>query len=152
MATKQTITVNEMRRPSLNVSHTVGAGGRNDPGDVMLIQAMFQFIAASRLGPEALGVNSMDDVPAPTGKFDSKTAQLIKAFQRKFHPKLLLRADGLIHHGDYILRNISFEDKESRLMSITLLHLLCMMVRADYTTEITREFPQLLPFIVELEV
>jgi hypothetical protein len=46
-------------RPGSNVSQTVGTGGRNDTGDVLLIQAMFRYIAKGR-GPEALGFSDVN--------------------------------------------------------------------------------------------
>lgn len=149
MATREIITVDGVPEPCLNVSETVGENfGANKIGDVMLVQAMFKFIV-SNFALEEIGLTSEDDVPEPTGRFDSATAHLINVFQRKVAHQLL-RVDGIIHPASYKDRNLKFGDGKGRMMTITFLHFACVSASptgVDYTTEITRQFPQLLPWL-----
>jgi hypothetical protein len=150
LATRETITVDGVRQPCLNVTETVGEKfGANKIGDVMLVQAMFKYIA-NHFGSEQIGLTSKDDVPEPTGLFNSDTARLIIVFQRKM-ARQLIRVDGIIHPASYKDRNLKFGDgPRPRMMTITFLHFGCVgasPTTVDYTTEITRQFPLLLPWL-----
>jgi hypothetical protein len=150
MANRETMTVDGVRQACLNVSETVGEKfGANKMGDVMLVQAMFKYIVG-HFGSEQIGLASKDDVPEPTGLFDSDTARLINGFQRKM-ARQLIRVDGIIHPASYKDRNLKFGDgPPPRMMTITVLHFGCVgasPATVDYTAEITRQFPLLLPWL-----
>jgi hypothetical protein len=149
MATRETITVEGVRQPCLNVSETVGENfGANKIGDVMLVQVMFKYIVG-HFGSEQIGLSAKDEVPEPTGLFDSDTTRLIIVFQRKMAHQLI-RVDGIVHPAFYKDRNLKFGDGPlPRMMTITSLHFGCVGVSpatVDYTAEITRQFPLLLPW------
>lgn len=148
MAKKDVITMYNHKFPALNLSESVGKGGANKTGDVMLVQAMFQYIAKG-FKPKFIGVNSADDIPEPSGDYDDKTERAIKSYQRK-HIRNLLKVDGIIHPASYENRNL--KRMTSPLMTITLLgsHLLdasLMNGDDDQFTGIVRMFPKLLPWI-----
>lgn len=116
------------KQSGVNVSNTVGIGGVNDKYDVMLIQALFRYIALQE-EPAAygeyddfarwvLGVTSAKDVPNATGVFDTLTANAVWGFQRRNELRLL-SVDGVIHPADYNGRVLK---KQYPLMTITLLH------------------------------
>jgi hypothetical protein len=152
LATRETITVDGVRQPCLNVSETVGEKfGANKMGDVMLVQAMFNYIVG-HFPPEQIGLTSKHEVPEPTGLCDSDTGRLINVFQRKM-AHMLLRVDGLIHPASCKDRNLKLGDGKARMMTITVLHFACLGASptgVDYTREITRRFPLLLPRLKQL--
>lgn len=155
MAKRETLTLEGEEQPCLNVSATVGVGGANEVGDVMLVQAMFQYIADAR-GPKQIGLDSKDDVPLPGGEFGTITAHAIDMYQR-VNFMSVVSFDGLIHPASYKHRNITLRGSSDprwggRLvfMTITLLHFDLKAATpkgGDYTIEITRKFPRLLPWI-----
>jgi hypothetical protein len=148
MPRREIITVDGHKDFGFNVDETVGIGGKNSVGDVMLIQAMMKHLAELRKDPFfAVGVDSMSEVPEPTGKFDRLTRRAIRAFQKK-NDYLLLSVDGIIHPADYKNRNVLLVDRvpdtDISLMSITLLHTelqLASDTGVDYTHVILRRFP-----------
>jgi hypothetical protein len=92
----------------------------------------------------------MDEVPEPTGKYDLKTEKAILRYQTN-HRTELLTADGVIDPASYNGRNILHHASgpHSRVMTITDLHcdLHVLFDPRDYTTELTRIVPQLVPWL-----
>jgi len=151
MATKETITVDGVQSNCLNISETVGVNGSNKAGDVMLIQAMLQYIAEG-LTPQRIGLDSKDDLPVVSGAFDAPTENAIKRYQMLRVLALLQQTGfaGLIHPASYKGRNIRLMTGGNfRFMTITLLHFDAQEAfpGVDYTKEITRKIPQLLPWL-----
>ncbi len=73
---------------------------------------------------------------------------------------MLLAVDGVVHPAAYERRNIRTNDAgDGKFMTITVLHLLCIgsaplaggisgvPVPSDYTADIVRVFPQLVPWL-----
>jgi hypothetical protein len=150
MAKKETLTRNGNQETCVNIDAPVGptkiARVKNLPGDVMLIQAIFH-VLARRLQPGYIGLQSLDEVPIPNARYDSKTETAILRYQTTNRPGLL-RADGVIDPAKYQRRNV-INRLDSELMTITLLHLdlFALFHPADYTTELTRLVPQLAPWL-----
>ena len=145
MAKREMIQVDGNEEWGLNVSETVGIGGRNKRGDVMLIQAMFRYIVKS--GRESLvGVSSIDELPQVDGNYDGRLGHLILNYQRNNRERLL-NIDGVIHPASY--QNREIKDKGIYpLMTMTLLHWHTFITAnvalgADYTTAFLNEFPSL---------
>lgn len=133
-----------------NVSETVGRGGKNHRGDVMLIQAMIGYIASS---PSVVsGVfGDKNALPEVTGVFNRITAELIKRYQNKFL-HVVLAADGIIHPASYKNRVLADRSASRRLMTITLLHEHSNQAAAglgdlEYTEAVLLKFPQLGGFV-----
>lgn len=154
MATRELISLNGKQRFGINISDTVGAGGRNRTGDVLAIQAMFNYIEMG-LGREAItpfGIslpNTIFETPELTGILDAPTMNTIFHFQLTNSSKLL-SADGIIHPASYKGRNINHF---KRIMTITLLHVYALAARrklgdSDYTLGMARLAPKLVPFLV----
>ncbi len=146
MARREIITLDGKEEFALNVDETVGIGGSNQIGDVMVIQAMLRYLAELRNDPYWAGLNSMSEVPEPTGKMDRKSRRAIKFFQKK-NDYLLLSVDGIIHPANYKNRNVKLVDSDDvSLMTITLLHVelqLASETGLDYTIAILRRFANL---------
>ena len=108
--------------PCINVDAPVGptklSRVQNLKGDVMLIQASF-FALAKWLNVNRVGLQSMDQVPVPTGLFDAKTEAAIRAYQGKKGWRPLNR-DGVIDPASYRNRTVRLGGP---LMTITNLHL-----------------------------
>lgn len=126
MAKIDVININGNRQPCVNLSYSVGAGGRNHKPDVLLIQALFFYLyfdeEAKLLGTPFLGPGlAFVEKFLPTGVFDMLTVQVIAQFQT-MHRRHLLSADGIIHPASYEGRVIKNTDQP--LMTITYLHLL----------------------------
>ena len=88
----------------LNISGIVGAGGKNERNDVMLIKALLflnknkkDVSDAKFWGSSAI---SLIDLPEITGIIDAKTIQDIWEFQ-KHNASRLLSLDGKIHPASY---------------------------------------------------
>ncbi|MBS1794479.1 MAG: hypothetical protein JSS81_11525 [Acidobacteria bacterium] len=136
----------DYKRPGFNVSETVGGGGRNLIGDVMLVQAAMQFIGLG--APEFVRFVRKRK---PTGKFDAETGREIWEFQRTWRFKLLAM-DGLVHPA-------SFENRRLKLggpkMMIKLLNTFALLSSSsiregtDYLPALQRRFPELRPFLAE---
>ena len=137
MATKEMMTLSGAKFPCFNVSLPVGVGGSNAVDDVMLIQAMFRFIA-ERFGElSTLGITSRNDLSGLTGVLDKKTINVITRYQSRW-ARILLATNGLIHPANYANRDLNL-DGTTRRMTITLLHQHCQDAAArsgetDYTT------------------
>ncbi len=78
MAKKEIMIYGEDKIPCFNITFSVGIGGQNEKGDVMLIQAMFNFIALGNF--PRLGLKSKSDLPALTGSLHSDTIFAIITF------------------------------------------------------------------------
>lgn len=151
MATRETITIDGAQSNCFNISETVGVTGSNKAGDVMLIQAMLQYIAEAQT-PQVIGLNSKDNLPIVSGAFDAATEDAIKRYQLSRVLSLLQQTGlpGLIHPASYKGRNIKFMTGGNfRFMTITLLHFDAQFVapNVDYTKEIPRKTPQLVPWL-----
>lgn len=128
---------------TVNVRKVVGNGGVNLREDVLLIQALFKFIA-EHLGPHAIfGSQSGYEVPEITGVMDAATYSAIGEFQIRNLRNLLMKTfDGRIHPASYKNREIQLQGKP--LMSITYLHLVAQDASVmggmggDYTQDLAR--------------
>ena len=130
----------------LSNDESVGAGGRNNFSDVLLIQAMLSYIAPFefvRGSPVPLVV------PEVTGVFDTATGEAIRNFQQEYSWRLL-QIDGIIHPPFYEKRDL--KNPFNPLMTMTFLHIVCRQTakfyaHAKYATGITMLYPQLLPHL-----
>jgi len=154
MATRELTSLNGKQRFGLNVSNTVGANGQNRTGDVLVLQAMFNYIEMG-LGkgpgnPLAGGqLKNIVAVPELTGILDGKTMHSILHFQIA-NTGSLLSVDGTNHPASYMGRNLN---PFKRLMTITLLHVFELAARkklgdSDYTLGMLRLTPKLVPFVI----
>jgi hypothetical protein len=142
MAVRERIKMDDYEFWGWNVSESVGIGGANKIGDVMMIQAMFRYLGMhDRFW--VIGVDSLAELPEVNGKYTGKLGRIILNFQKKYD-YLLLSVDGLIHPASNQDRNIKFSSGDNnRLMTITLLH--TEMLEAtdtgiDYTKAALRDF------------
>jgi hypothetical protein len=107
---------------TVNLTHAVGTGAPNHHSDVLLIQALFKYIAEG-LTPSALGLGGDYNVPDLSGKMDAETYSAIGEFQITNMRELMMkRFDGVIHPASYKNRTINLSKRP--LMSITYLHLM----------------------------
>jgi hypothetical protein len=151
MPKRELITLNGKSRYGFNIDESVGIMGRNKTGDILLIQAMLQYIA-NGLGSLEAGVIPISNfkVPKLTGVFDGDTMMSLNLFQ-SLHSQGLLKVDAIIHPASYAGRNIN---PFKPVMTITLLHVLCKSSaksrgHGDYTTGMIRLLPNLLPWIID---
>jgi hypothetical protein len=142
MPRRDRITINEWTEWGLNVFDTVGARGANNPGDVMVVQAMFRYLHELW----SKGVFKSFASPffhlEPNGIVGDKMLKAIRTFQRQ-NWYSVLGTDGIIHPAKYENRNIT-TGVGKRLMTITLMHHELWMAEengVDYTLEIARRFP-----------
>lgn len=130
----------------LSNDYSVGAGGRNNFGDVLLVQAMLRYIAPFEI---FRGGTVPSVFPEVTGIFDADTGEAIRRFQREYDVRLI-QTDGIIHPPSYKGRDL--KDMFNPLMTMTFLHILCKHTakfygQARYATGITMIYPQLLPHL-----
>lgn len=164
MAKRETITgkafdsgglVADFTRPCWNIHNLVGEPGINDPGDVMVIQAMLLRIAFSGMPGfdpffDKFIVSSLS--LSVNGEFDLDTSNAIKSYQ-EFRSSFLIAGDGLIHPADYKGRTITIRlGFPVRLMTITRLHFDCVEANRfvggkDYTMDFKLLHPQLFFFV-----
>ena len=144
MPRRDEITIDGNTNYGLNVFDSVGLGGANNPGDVMVIQSMFRYLAELWEKPEYEAMRSLGLLEKftlePVGTIGDKTIRAIVAYQRLNHYKVL-SVDGIIHPAKYENRNIKWDGK---WMTITHLHWDLWMAEdnaRDYTQEIARRFP-----------
>jgi hypothetical protein len=119
MAKKDKLNLQGSFFDTVNLHYSVGRSADNKPDDVMLIQALFQWIGftpATAFGQ--LGM-SIAQLPKITGVCDGVTQRAIVAFQRK-NARNLLNIDGVIHPASYENRRLN-RPAGSRVMAITLL-------------------------------
>ena len=74
----------------INLSHGVGTGRSNLVGDVMLVQALLNFIVDGNRDASKVGLPSADKLPDVTGHWDAFLDQAIISFQRA-HERILRR-------------------------------------------------------------
>jgi hypothetical protein len=123
MAQFEEINVKGTFQSGVNVSKIVGFAGANLTEDVLLIQALFNYIADGMF-PEMLGLGGDYKVPEVTGEMDADTYSAIGAFQIRNASRLLRQNfDGRIHPASYKGRVIKDVYKQP-VMSITLLHIM----------------------------
>ena len=145
MPKRELIKIDDLEMSGFNVSETVGIGGKNEEGDVMLIQAIFYFLGAhDQLS--TFDVKSLSELTGVDGQYTNRLGQFILSYQ-KTKDYLLLSVDGLIHPASYEDRKILFGEGggDNRLMTITSLHLEMALAtfNEDYTTDFLRFFPGL---------
>lgn len=145
MATKELIKIDDLELWGFNVSQTVGIGGKNEEGDVMLIQAMFYFLAAHD-GLFYFDAKSLSELTPVDGNYSNRFGRHILNYQ-KTKDYMLLGVDGLIHPASYQDRKIKFVEGggDNRLMTITALHLDMALEspHGEYVTDLLRFFPAL---------
>lgn len=134
------ININGGREQCVNLSYSVGIGGKNHKSDGRLIQFLFNFLY---LGKQALIIHPplMPLLPI-TGVFDGFTMQTILFFQAS-HRRHLLSADGVIHPASY--ENRVIKDISKPLMTITYLHLLAKRAQLKEGGNYLKGAKELLP-------
>lgn len=121
MAKIDTIDIGSRKIDCLNISEPVGAAGPNQIGDVLVVQALFKYIAASEdLAGIYLGNWSLDGLPEVSGTFDIETFNAIATFKNTWRHRLLNSSDSIIHPANYRGRSLR-KYHTGRLMTITLL-------------------------------
>lgn len=102
MAYTDYINFNNQKVPCINLSATVGRGGRNLVGDVVTIQALFKYIAA--YSADSIGLGKEFSVPELTGIMD--LARLLSI--TRLH---LLATDAQVMNGhtDYIQEIVNMD-------------------------------------------
>ena len=150
MAQFEEITINGKAQSGVNIKKTVGFAGPNLKEDVLLIQALFNYIAKGMF-PEMVGLGGDYKIPEVTGEMDGDTYSAIGAFQIRNASRLLMPTfDGRIHPASYKNRNI--RNSAGRLMCITLLHIMAIdtsVMRGDhdYPQTLAHEYPELAYFL-----
>lgn len=119
MAKKDKLNLRGSFFTTINLHYAVGRNAENRPDDVMLIQALFQWIGFTPVTARSVLGVSIAELPKITGICDVITQRAIDAFQRKNAGKLL-NVDGVIHPASYENRRLN-RTVGSRLMAITLL-------------------------------
>lgn len=105
---------------AVNISAIVGNGGSNKYDDVLLIQALFNYI-----GKGSLGLGPDYNMPEMSGSMDGDTYSAIGEFQLKWLSHLMIKTfDGRIHPASYKNRKLNLYGGPRPLMAITLLHVL----------------------------
>jgi hypothetical protein len=133
-----------------NLDAPVGSGMANHVGDVMVIQALLNFIWAYSHNTFDMPGNSLLLV---AGLFDEKTAGAIRHYQSR-NSFLLLNPDGKVHPGSFKGRAIKLLGAP-RQMTITALNqdagtttrLKYPELMYDRTKGVTRDYPQLQLFL-----
>ena len=122
MAQFEQINIHGNIQQGVNIRKIVGFAGANLKEDLLLIQALFNYIAKGMF-PELLGLGGDNNIPEITGEMDADTSTAIVAFQIRNASRLLRHNfDGRIHPASYKGRVIKDETKP--LMCITLLHIM----------------------------
>ena len=175
MAKLEIIFVGGIGYLGFNVTSTVGVGGRNETGDVMLIQAVFAFLSQNHEPRQTERWRTIS-VPPVDGNPDTGIKQAIVQYQKQFNtdaigfkqqegimsgrnaleypsfykdgyggPNALLSVDGLIHPANYRQRNLS-RLWGSPLLTIT--KLFADVIQVDNGVErLQVDFPQLRPHL-----
>jgi hypothetical protein len=150
MAKTEVININGKTELGVNVTDVVGMTGKNRREDIMLLQALFNYIATG-LHPRVLGLGGSYNIPDINGEMDADTFLAIGEFQIRNASRLLMHNfDGHIHPASYknrVIRNI-----KGHLMSITLLHLLAkdagvMQGHSDYREGLIKLKPELATYL-----
>jgi hypothetical protein len=136
-----------VRQTCVNIHFSVG-GPKADNGqaDIMLVQALFNYIAKSNTSVLGFSLQSM---PGIDGRIGPKTRNAILSFQRRNSHKLL-SVDGVVHPAKYEARVINLG---GRLMTITLLDQFAsqealMRNDADHIQGLIKIEPRLAPWLV----
>jgi hypothetical protein len=82
MAKIESFNLDGKNQAGINLSKAVGIGGPNLKDDVMVVQALFTYIAAG-IRPGAVGSKNGKDLPGITGVMDVNTYKAIIAFQSR---------------------------------------------------------------------
>ena len=107
MAKIESFNLDGKQQTGINLSKAVGIGGPNLRDDVMVVQALFNYIAAGTR-PGAIGSKDGKDIPGITGAIDADTYKMIISFQLR-NAKFLLskevsgRIDPAIFKGQHVL-------------------------------------------------
>ena len=134
-----------------NISQMVGVGGPNFRGDVMLIQAMTNFIAIGHKDLGLVGLKQPFELPDVSGIMDGNTINAIMNYQFRWMHLLYSTKSGLIFTIDYT--QYKFTDQDTKRPQMTMLHQHCMDASgrlnqtADYTIDMLKMFPELRPFV-----
>jgi hypothetical protein len=150
MAQFEDVIINGRAQSGVNIKKIVGFAGPNLKEDVLLIQALFNYIAKGMF-PEMLGLGGEYKVPEVTGEMDGETYSAIGAFQIRNASRLLgPTLDGRIHPASYKNRNI--KNSAGRVMCITQLHFMAtdtavMRGDHDYPQALAHEYPELAYFL-----
>jgi hypothetical protein len=147
VARKETIIYDDEKVICFNLSDFVGTGERNEKGDVMLVQAMFSFIAGATGGLSKLGLRSRADLPGVTGVFGGDTGFLISSFQLKWMQILTAQHVGMLFPGYYKEKILAMGPGDRR-QAMFLLHQFAqesaaLLNKTDYTSTMLSEFPEL---------
>lgn len=150
MAKKITIIYGDEKVTGFNITSSVGTGGQNFRGDVMLIQAMFNFIALGWNDVLRLGISAKHHLPDVTGVIDSNTIFAIIGFQQRWVNLLFSNQSGWIFPADYTKKQEVVIGTERR-QQMFLLHQFAQdaaarLNEADYTIAMLKEFPELKQF------
>jgi hypothetical protein len=151
MAKKEIINYDDDKVVGFNLTNMIGFGGFNDKGDVMLIQAMLNFIIEGTGQLSKLGIKSKSDLPDVTGSFGGDTGFTIMNFQLKHLPILTAQHSGLLFPG-YYKDKIPAMGGSDRRQAMFLLHQFAqesaaLLNQTDYTVAMFKEFPDLRKFI-----
>ena len=149
VAKKVIINYDDDKVPGFNLSFSVGIGGQNDQGDLLLIQALFNFIATGLKSVSRFGISGRHDLPAVTGRLDSNTIFTIIGFQHKQLHRLFATKSGTLFPADYTQKIPVVMGEEPR-QPMFLLHQFAqeaaaLLNEADYTTAMVKLFPELKP-------
>jgi len=148
MAKIEPIILDGKERMGFNIHESVGTGGRNKTGDVIIIQAMLNYIEAG-LGRHDGPIFSSPPAPELTGAMDSATKSAIDMFQL-INGKHLVAVDFVIHPAKYKGRKMT---KWKPLMTITRLHVHCLASakkqgHGSYPSDMIRTMPKILPWLL----
>jgi hypothetical protein len=148
MAKKEKLIYGDEKQVCFNIDGDVGFSSPNLTGDVMLIQAMFNFIFKGNRF--LLGVES-NDLPQITGTFDADTGYSIMKFQFKWMRNLTTQKSGVLFPGYYKKKIPLMVGDGYRRQAMFLLHQFAQeaaarMGETDYTVKMLNMFPELKPF------
>lgn len=154
MAKKDTISYHigggmTAKEPCTNLTFSVGMDGDNGGADIMLVQALFNFVGWAKGTSRNLLGFEKSAMPRITGRMNSKTQQAIFNFQRRNVNKVL-KIDGLMEPGKYENRVLTIG---GRLMTITLLDLYAKQEglaqnEPDHIKGVIKLAPALAPWLV----
>jgi hypothetical protein len=144
MARRDIITIQGIKQPCLNLSGSVGLGGDNERGDVMLIQAYLIYVH-----PQTQDLLSSNDglveLAGVSGMYDADTSRALSDYCRA-RSGGFLEVNGRVDPASYEGRNI--KNPRGKLMVITRMHLDARANQprwrsSDYVSDILRFYPQL---------
>ena len=150
MASKDIVTIGTSKARGINISSPVGKDQENLREDVMLIQAVFLYIATGAGEARGFLGSEIGNLPLVTGEMNAPTILAIRNFQQKNLSKVL-KVDGIIHPASYNHRVI--KPGTQHLMSISQLHMLCIYANVqrddgpDYVAGLAKFEPRLARFL-----